>query len=263
MSRRSRRGIRRGYATMVAEAPLRVTGLKAWYDARSAAYMTLNGSAVSAWLSRAGSLGSVSFTQGTAANQPTYEASKATFNNKGVVTFDGSNDFLTSNNTNAWKFLHDGTGASTFVVRRIDSTGGATQQLLLSASTASEVGVSWFYSTDQITPRVANGSGTFLNNNNTGAPYGARDVTAWQSMSYIDGTFSNARSGGTTSGADAVGQDPSTANPTRALILGSAAAAANPLKGSIAQLLLFDHVLTAGERSALAAWANGEFGVAA
>lgn len=52
-----------------------------------------DGGAVSSWRN-GGSVGTPHFTQGTGAAQPTYDAENASFNNKAVVSFDGTDDRL-------------------------------------------------------------------------------------------------------------------------------------------------------------------------
>jgi hypothetical protein len=61
-----------------------------WLDAADAATITLNGSTVSQWNDKSGN--SYHVAQPTASQQPTYAASG--LNSKGLITFDGSNDYL-------------------------------------------------------------------------------------------------------------------------------------------------------------------------
>lgn len=69
---------------VVAPAPLQIAGLVAWFDANRG--ITLNGSDVSAWASRAGSAGtSLDVSQGTASKQPAY-ATTGGFNGGACIT---------------------------------------------------------------------------------------------------------------------------------------------------------------------------------
>ncbi len=243
------------------EAPLTISGLKAWFDSRTNAYMTIS-TGISSWVSRAGSLGSIAWTQGTGGNQPAYATAVASLNGQNAVQFDGTNHYFDINNTNAMKFLHDGTGASSFVVYRMDSTGGATQALFSSGQAAAQTGVLFQGTTTQLQPRVYNGSGAVLNTWNlaTAAHY-ARDASRWQMWAYIDGTVHSRVSGSSLTNADTVGQDPNTGNPTNALRLGGLPSGASLFKGYVAQKLYYDHVLTAGETTQLATWAASIYGV--
>jgi hypothetical protein len=66
------------------------SALALWLDAGDASTITLNGSTVSQWNDKSGNGRNAS--QATAANQPTYTPSG--LNGKPVLTFDGSDDFL-------------------------------------------------------------------------------------------------------------------------------------------------------------------------
>lgn len=254
----------RGGGGMPLEAPLTIPGLKAWFDARTTSHMTI-ATGISAWVSRAGSLGSIAWTQGTGGNQPAYATAVASLGGKNAVQFDGSDDYFDTNNQNAWKFLHDGTGASRFTVLRLDSTGGATQRYgQTNNASASEHGVFVQYEASAVALRVGNGSGTWLNLWSLGtAAHYARDVSRWQMWGYVDGAQHSRVSGSSLTNADDAAQDPSTNNPSRAFRLGASPVAASPLKGYVAQEIYYDHILTAGETSLLAAWAASVYGVAA
>jgi hypothetical protein len=260
VSRRNRARSRYGSRATV-EAPQQVAGLKAWWDARTNAYMTI-ATGVSAWLSRAGSMGSVALSQATGGNQPAYATAVASLNGKNAVQFDGTDDFLQAATESDWIFTHDNTGATIFTVERVDSTGGAdqffisTQELL-----ATTVGTCQRMRLASLEAVVANGSGTLQNNwvNNTAGHF-ARDVSRWRAWSYGGGALTSAISGSTVTNNDTGGQTPSTSAPLRALRLSRST---SPLKGYIAQVIIYNRVLSAGERAQLAAWAAAIYGVTA
>jgi hypothetical protein len=77
--------------TVTAWAPSDVSGLQGWWRA-DAADITI-GTGVSQWNDKSGN--ARHWVQGTGSAQPTFTASDAAFNNRGSVTFDGSNDVLT------------------------------------------------------------------------------------------------------------------------------------------------------------------------
>lgn len=95
------------------------TNLLAWY--RADLGVTLNGSTVSAWADQSGTGDSnKNATQGTAANQPTFTASDANFNNRPVLTFDGTTDYL---KTAVWSASASQPNTIYSVARRTASTG--------------------------------------------------------------------------------------------------------------------------------------------
>jgi hypothetical protein len=246
------------------EVPLQIPGLMAWFDSRDPAYFALGGGGeVNAWMSCAGSLGPIAWQQGTAANQPIRAPVEPLFNNLPAVLFDGVNDWLDANSATAGVRLHNGLGGSTFRIFRLDSTGGASQKILGSANTATEIGISQTLSTANMGLLVANGSGTFVSNwTLSTAAHIARDVSRWQMWGYVAGTSHSRVSGSNLTFADAAGP-PSTSPPTRILRLGAASNGSLAVKGLLPQELHYDHVLTAGETTQLAAWAASTYGVAA
>ena len=87
-------------------SPRSISGLALWLDASDGSTVLLNDTAVSRWNDKSGN--GKDFTQPTANNQPSYANTQ---NGKKVVTFDGSNDLMTSVSTIAL-----GTGGYTVFV---------------------------------------------------------------------------------------------------------------------------------------------------
>jgi len=243
------------------EAPELVPGLMAWYDSRTPAWIT-GTTTVSGWVSRAGLLGAIPWSQGSATNQPTYALAVPELGGKNALLLDGVNDWLVTSNQNAWTFLHNGTGASVFRVYRMDSTGGSVQAVLAGQNNPVHIGITNTFSTTNAILQVANGVSPLANSwSFAAAAHVARDVSRWQMWGYGAGLQHSRVSGSSLSNPDAVA--PSAAPPSHVLRLGSSPTGTSPFKGHIAQEIYYDHVLAAGETSQLAAWAAAEYGVAA
>ena len=255
-----------GGGAPVPEVPEQIPGLMAWLDSRTTAQMTFGtGNAIASWASRGGSLGtSIAWAQATPANQPAYVAAEPLFGGRPAVLFDGTNDWLDANDINAGTRLHNGLGASVFRVLRGDSTGPSAQRVFGSSSTGSQIGVlHQLSSPTQLTLQIANGSGTLVNSWTVGnAAHYARDVSRWQMWGHITGMAHSRVSGSSLTNAD-TGGAPSSAPATFPLRIGASPTGTLPFKGWLCQELYYDHVLTAGETSQLAAWAAAEYGVAA
>lgn len=252
-------------ASEAPEAPLLISDLAAWYDSRTDDYFTLNGSGVSAWASRAGTMGATPLSQATAGSQPLRATSVAVLGGKNAVQFDGVDDFMDTATAADWTFLHNNTGATIFLVERADSTGLTTQTVYMTCpGTTAQMGVVCSLAATAVALRVCNGSGTYQNNwSNSNAAHYARDVSRWRSCSYGAGVQTSVVSGSTLTNADTVGQVPAVGAPLNALRLGRAAGATSSLKGYVAQIIIFKRVLTAPEIASLAAWAAAQYGVAA
>ncbi len=242
--------------------------LQAWWDPTSDAYFTFStGAQISAWVSRAGALGTISWGQATSANQPVRVLASASFNNKNVVSWDGTNDFFTVSNISALNCLHNASGGSLFFVRRYDSTGGANMQMFNSnAFNQSATGIITSESNaPQIQMRVMNASGTYLNVF-TSAGKGVRDVTAWEMFEHAASTITLAQSGSVTTNPDnpgAGGGIPSAADPASTPILGTGIGASNPLKGLVGDIILLSPAPSATVRNNIAALLASKWGVAA
>lgn len=100
--------------------PASVSGLFGWWRADASDITIATG--VSAWVDR---VNGHALTQATGANQPSFSASDANFNDHGSITFDGSNDYLMSSESAAtWDFLHAGSSALYMVLRRTAAQTG-------------------------------------------------------------------------------------------------------------------------------------------
>lgn len=233
------------------------SAVAAHLDPTSDAYFTFSsGAQISAYVDRiAGQV----FSQGTAANQPLRDVATATMGGKNTVFCDGVSDFLgASANPNFFKFLHDGNpGASVFVAFRQDGTSPATSSLFRSASTAAQVGWHLQLTTGASLSNVYNGSGTAVNSwTNADAAHYARDLSRVQMWGYVDGTSYSRIPGSSLSNADTVAQDPSIANPSAALLMGSGSAA---FKGWIGDVVFLRRIATADETSIIFAYLKTKY----
>jgi len=245
------------------ETPETIPGLKAWFDARNPTYFALGaGNAVSAWLSRAGSIGGgLAWQQGTAASQPVRLASDPLFAGAPSVSFDGINDSLLTTNQNAWKFLHDGTGQSAFRVWWMDATGSTVQQLIANSNAVTQSGVQQSCNTSNVSLTINKGV-TPAANILTGLQL-PKGVARWHMTAHGANVQYSRISTGIINQPD-TSSPLSALNPTAVLRMGAASAGSSLfLKGRMVTEIYYDHVLTPGEAATLGAWAAANFGVAA
>jgi hypothetical protein len=255
-SRRAGRasGVRQRSSDPLAAYLATIASLKAWFDPTSDAYFTFStGAQISAWVSRLGSLGSVTLAQATSGNQPLRSSATASLGNKNTVQFDGTDDFLQASTASDWTFLHNNTGATIINVERIDSTGFATQ--VVYATCGNSAASTGMFNTfgGSLTNRVANGSGTFQNNWSIAtAAHFARDVSRWRAWSYGGATAGSHVSGSSLTNADTGGQVPAVGAPTLAFTLGRSTVAGASWKGHSGDIIICGSVLSDTERNTIA-----------
>lgn len=121
-----------------------VAGYHLWLDAdNSASFTYSSGTVVSQWTDR--SANAFTFTTAGTTNQP---SRNGTQNSKSTVVFDGSNDYLKSTAAaSTWRYLHDGTGATMFIVIKSNETVPGVNSgtnWVLSTDGGSDIGVNVF-----------------------------------------------------------------------------------------------------------------------
>jgi hypothetical protein len=94
---------------------IEMDGLSFWYDGQDISTITFNGNDVAVWADKSGN--GYDIAQGTAANQPTYD-----YANK-YLTFNGTSDYLFSNDSNLTNILSINNSHTVFVVSLYDSGG--------------------------------------------------------------------------------------------------------------------------------------------
>jgi hypothetical protein len=128
--------------------PTSISNIAAWW--RSDLGITLNGSTVSAWADQTGN--GHHWTQGTAANQPTYTAGQ--LNGQPGVVFDGSNDYMDAVNSVTLALTKNIGAISMWVVAK--NTNTDTQRILCAFSN----GISTDTSRVSLRWRATSGNGT-------------------------------------------------------------------------------------------------------
>lgn len=194
---------------------------------------------VSAWADQSGN--SRNFTQGTGANQPTYTASDSSYNNHGSLSFDGTNDSMVSPSFALSTF-------TLFMVAR-----AATGNVLMGA-------------TGQI--QYMNGSTGFSVHYQRGATYVAANASVNWSVSATPRTFVYSQGGTfattalrvngsavTLTNVGSTSTGPSSGSA--ALYLMDNSVGSSRTQGTVARVLLYDSVLSAGDLANVEAYLNG------
>ena len=244
-----------GSFTKTPFSPRSISGLLMWLDAGQG--VTLNGSTVSAWTDQS-TTGSV-WSQGTAANQPTYTAS--CINSRPCLDFDGSNDKLSADSAGL-AILKNRSGYTVITVAQTDTTTG--------------IHYAWNWSVGTST----NGRAVLLSNGTTGT-FGARRLDADSSAtlsptSYfaVDTNYvMTVTVNHSTTSAEIFRDGTSKANSSSFLTSGSTSNTnsqsaaigdnngANFWDGPIAEILVYDHALTTTERQQVESYLGGKYAI--
>jgi hypothetical protein len=237
-------------------APTDISGLEAWY--KSGVGVTLNGSDVSQWDDQSGNARHL--TQGTAANQPLYNATDANWNGLASITFNGTSDFLLCHavapaifqgTDKAWTIVtavkRAAGGTYRFLMGSNDIAGGGNAQVILSHKWNS-VDDYVVYKRDTAAASVDSHIGT---SGDTAV------IIRWQHSGTVAEVYVNGSSAGTS--ANNVGaltvQDVFCIGgfPT------AATTAANFWVGDIAEVVMYSRLLTAGEQTQIEDYFNDKF----
>lgn len=217
------------------------SNLKLWL--RADLGITLNGGDVSAWANQGNAGGS--FDQATAANQPAWTSSDANLNGKPSVTFTAANtDRLVSTlAASAWNFLHDGTGATLWVVTRLTNSANAALVATRTAAGASRgVIITHVPASNAVQMLVSDGVTNVINV--TGTANAAEPLSTVVLFTHLTTATPDAEIfyNPSTSSRGSGSGTPSASNAAFTMYIGSTATPANPLEGSIAEVIGVDTV---------------------
>jgi len=245
-----------------------ISGYKLWLDAADTSTITSSGSAVTQWADKSGN-GYV-FTQGTSGRRPSTGVN--TLNNKNVLTYDGVDDGLISTATSStWNFFHNGSSYTVFSVfkpRVIDNskTYGvlSTNWNGSSANKGFNLGMAPGASTQEYNYFIPQSGGVYNIANQGGVleaittirtdviQPGNSSASRWN-LYINNGALAqyNQRSSGT-----------STADADFTLQVGAAYdASTGSLDGYLAEILVYQSVLSVADRLSVTTYLNTKWGV--
>ena len=244
-----------------------VSGYRLWLDASDGSTFTFSsGTSVSEWRDK--STNAYVFQQNTAANQPSRSGTK---NSLSTVVFDGSNDYLVSTAAaSTWKFLSDGSGATTFTVLLTPSSS-VVDFYLSTAANSSLIGIANYVNTTGAILGASSSNGVAGGAN---IMYAESAISPATSTWYVhtakydqnNGTVANRVMSYTNAGAaatNAANKTPSTANPSYTLYIGTLAEdpTTYAFGGNLAEILIYPSVLNDTDRAAVRDYLNTKWAV--
>jgi hypothetical protein len=232
----------------------------AWFDAADPTTITESGGFVSQWNDKSGNARNVS--QAVGANQPATGAS--TLNGLNVLTFDGSNDVLTSASnsidfiaiTAFVVFKHTAFGVNLAVPRIFeftDATGGGILLILRDDSP-----------NDDLAQLIINRNptaSTYTSANGTMPVNTPRKLTAVWRGAYTSADYVFRFEDSEKTGTTVAGSGTKTSNLNVPLRVGNALSGLRSFQGDIAELVIFNRALTLAEINRLELYGKRKWGV--
>jgi hypothetical protein len=252
--------------------PADLADLRAWYKADAITGLS-DGDPVSTWSDSSG--GGYDLTQ-TSTARPLYQTN--TLNGLPVVEFDGSNDTLDASTAADWKFLHDSTGSSAFVVVKVGTSSDPNAAYGIAGNNAgASANHGWclLYDDRASVPRDdvlqnfiargVSGSPTVSNTSSNNA-MGANTAQLLGVVSDpANGTAANRSSmrvnGGTAIANNTTTFAASTSNPTFTFQLGAQGNNSALLLGYIAEVVICDAVLSSTNREKVEGYLAHKWGL--
>jgi len=243
-----------------------VAGYKLWLDATDSATITASGGAVSQWNDKSGN--AYHFTQATGANQPT--TNSRTINSKNVIDFDGTNDFMSvASSTSLFKYLHNSTGGTTFIVGIVDDSGVNKGLFSTSEFASAQIGVAHITNGNEKTETaIVNG-----NSGNATAVSFDTNILTPASAFYLVNKFDggNATAGnrireslnnGAFAGANTLTNTASSSNSTNNLTLGAAGGGSGTFwNGVIGEFIIYEGILSNGDIDLVETYLAAKWGI--
>jgi hypothetical protein len=243
-------------------APSDLASLRAWYKADAITGLS-NNDPVGSWTDSSG--GGYTLTA-SGSNRPTYKTS--TINSLPVVEFNATH-WLAASTASHWKFLHDPTGSSVFVVLRYTR---AARMAFLWTSPFSSVKKGWTLVSNltnqnawNIIPASGNSWNVLNQTANNTLPINTNNIVG-VIADPNNGTASSRSStrinGGNATTANTETNAPSTANPDSPLTLGrSGDSSTVGLEGWIAEVVICNAILSSSDRQKVEGYLAHKWGL--
>lgn len=204
-------------------------------------------------------------TQGTASAQVAAPVADAQFSGQPVLSFEAGPWYSSNLPASAWKFLHDGSGAELVIVGTVEIGAGGSASLVGTGSAGSHNGIRLVWSAPINTATVAlslyNGGGT----SNAAAAPAPNPATP----TYIDLSHGSAAAPQLVASREAtpIGANyafaPGALDPAYTLQFGALLAGGVPVKARVAEVLIFNRVLSEWERQLVREYIARRYGIAA
>jgi hypothetical protein len=252
----SRNALKAVFPVNNAFAPTDLSGLEAWY--KSGVGVTLNGGDVSQWDDQSGNARHL--TQGTAANQPLYNASDANWNGLASITFNGTSDFLLCHAVAPAIF--QGTDKAWTIVTAVKRAAGGTYRFLLGSNdiagggNAQVVLSQKWNSVDDYVIYKRDTSGSSVDSH-IGTSGDTAVIIRWQHSGTLGEVYVNGASAGTS--ANNVGALTSQDAFCIGAFPSGLSSGATFWTGDIAEVVMYSRLLTAGEQTQIEDYFKSKF----
>jgi hypothetical protein len=231
----------------------------AWWDAADHGSISAP-AGVSEWRDKSGNGKTLS--QSTQANRPTLTLNA--LNGLPVVTFDGTNDVLNAATASDWTFLHNSTGSTVIAVVKVGTTSNPNAAYLFlgnNGTSSGSIGYALYFddtaadsANDRLASNITNGTPAFpsvsnINDNvfTFNTPHVVSAVSDPSNATAANRQFAYIDSGSALN-SNTFTQAVSTSAPTYTLQLGSAGNTILLFKGYVAEVCIFNRILSNADR---------------
>jgi len=254
--RRHSRGNRRYKAAANAADSAAILAMSPFLRLRGAGYAP---GATAVWTDE---ISGYTFTQSTAASQPTSVSSDSNFSGKPTVSFDGGDFLVSSAAASTWKFLHTAPMTVAFC-HRFAVVSGSVNGVIATANTINTTAAGAAFASTNMTI----GSGTV---NNFGGAYGGaaagytNNTTVWLVVKW-DGTTGTAKAynrkstQSSWSAMNLTGTIGST-DPGATMYIGDYTGGSRKLTGQIAEILVWNRQISDSEGDTVASYFSSTYG---
>lgn len=239
------------------KTPDQITGLQLWLDMNDLNAANAQGAAIETLVDKSGK--GNDFTQATVSLRGLLK--KKVKNGHSTLRFDGVDDFYDSGTKAPWKFLNDGSDWTVITVLAASAAGITGFFFDSGGSDIAKTGFRMIITGDESSLRVNNGSASVLTPSTNVFVTEEFAVVVFRNDVDVGGPDVTVFLDGTQVSSDEKLTAYNNANPTDNMIMGRNVAGAVFFSGDIAEIIMYDSVLSTADRESIESYLASKFNI--